>query len=353
MKKFLKKWLGPIIIAVTLAAVIIIGLVTKTLPEAIKAVAHANPLCMLACVLCYLSFITVNGLSAKSFLKREGYSLTMREALLVSMTGVYYSNVTPGAAGGQPMQIYRLSQLGVPVGVGSSAIASGFISWHLMRVFLFTGLAIPYWGFIMENLGGYWPFLLLGYAYNVFFVVMWLIFSFSKKPVAFIVRLAGKIIKKLKLSKDPDKLLAGMNRTADMFYDSMRHLKSHKGEIFRQLLFGLLYMLSLVSILYFAYLGVGLRGATYGELTTMGMGQYISAAYMPTPGASGAQEGLFELYFGRMMQGSSLLAVMLIWRFMSYYLGLLIGAVVNLAGKKRAKGGVKVSEKSQNDNGEE
>ena len=335
MKAFLKKWIGPIIILVTIAAVLVIGMINGTLPEAIRAVTHADPLAMLACVACFFLFLLANTLSIRSFLRREGYTLGVKDGLLVSLTGVYYSNITPGATGGQPMQIYRLNQFGVPVGIGTSAVMTSLIAWHLMRVFLTIALAIPYWDFILENLGSYWPFLLLGFAYNIFFVLMWLVFSFSKRPVAFIVRLVGKLIQKLKLSKDPEKLLAGMQKTADKFYDSMQHLKAHRGEVLRQLFFGLVYMLALVSILYFAYLGVGLRGATYGQLITMGMCQYVSAAYMPTPGASGAQEGLFELYFGRMMQGSKLLAVMLVWRFMSYYMGLIVGAIANLLAKKR------------------
>ena len=38
-----------------------------------------------------------------------------------------------------------------------------------------------------------------------------------------------------------------------------------------------------------------------------------------------------------MMQGSKLLAVMMIWRFMSFYLGLILGAAGNLIHRKKEK----------------
>ena len=335
MKQFLKKWLGPIIILLTLTAVIVIGLVTGTLKDAVKAVLNADPVFIALCVVSYFCYILMNALSLRSFLKREGYKLGIRDALTVSLTGVYYSNITPGATGGQPMQVFRLSQYGVPVGLGTSAVICSLLAWHVMRVALVIAAAIAYWDFIMYNMGSYWPFLLLGFGYNLFFVVMWTFFSFSKKPVEWLVRLIEKIVKKLKLSKNPDKLIKGVSETADKFYTGMQHLKSHRGEILRQLLFGGLYMVFLVSILYFAYRGVGQTGATYGQICTMGLCQYISAAYIPTPGASGAQEGIYELYFGKLMDKGSLLAVMLIWRFMSYYLGLIAGAVMNLFNRKR------------------
>ena len=38
MKNFLKKWISPIIILVTLAVVLIVGMVTGALPDAVNAV---------------------------------------------------------------------------------------------------------------------------------------------------------------------------------------------------------------------------------------------------------------------------------------------------------------------------
>ena len=335
MKNFLKKWLGPILILVTLAAVVVIGLVKGILQEAVSAVLNANPVFMLLCVLCYICYILMNSLSIRSFLKREGYDLKLKDSVTASLTGVYYSNITPGATGGQPMQIYYLSKFGIPLGLGTSAVICSLLTWHVVRVVMVIAVAVFNWDFIVYNMGSYWPFLLLGFAYNVFFVIMWLAFSFSKKPINWLVKVIGKIVTKFKLSKNPEKLIEGMHRTADKFYSGMQHLKSHPAEIGRQLVFGTFYMLSLISILYFAYRGVGLSGASYTQVSTMALCQYISAAYVPTPGSSGAQEGIFGLYFGKMMQGGSLLAVMMIWRFMSYYLGLLLGAAVNLINRRR------------------
>ncbi|MBR3252234.1 MAG: flippase-like domain-containing protein, partial [Erysipelotrichaceae bacterium] len=46
----------------------------------------------------------------------------------------------------------------------------------------------------------------------------------------------------------------------------------------------------------------------------------------PTPGGAGGQELIFSLFFSSIIKGSDLLAVMLIWRFISFYLGLFLGA---------------------------
>lgn len=155
MKKFLKKWIGPIIIIATIVIVLVIGLVNGTLEDAIHSVVTANPIFIAICFVCYFCYVFVNALSLRSFLKCEGLKLSIRDAVTVSLTGIFYSNITPGATGGQPMQIYRLSQYGIPVGLGTSAVICSLLSWHVMRVTIFTVAVICYRDFVFYNMGQY------------------------------------------------------------------------------------------------------------------------------------------------------------------------------------------------------
>jgi len=64
---------------------------------------------------------------------------------------------------------------------------------------------------------------------------------------------------------------------------------------------------------------------------------FASTSYTPLPGASGAQEGGFLVYFRGMFTDANLSVALLLWRFMTYYSSLLIGAAHQLfsAMKKR------------------
>ena len=334
---FIKKWFSLIIIVVTFVIVIVSGMMDGSLKEAVQAVSNANPLFMLICVLCYIFHILTNALAVCSFLKREKLELSIKDSTVAAFTGVYYSNITPGATGGFPMQVYYLTKCAIPAALATSSVVCFFISWHLMRVILLLLYMIPYHGFVLENLGSNWPFLLLGVIYNVVLISFWLTLSFTRKPVRLLVELINKVIFRFRIGKDPKKIAEGLYNTADRFYFSMQYLKNHPAEIFRQLIYGALYVLTLNSILYFSYRGVGLSGASFGQIMVMSLCQNVSAAYMPTPGGSGGQELIYELFFGKMISGHYLLAVMLIWRFMSYYLGLILAAIVKLSTGNRIR----------------
>ena len=52
---------------------------------------------------------------------------------------------------------------------------------------------------------------------------------------------------------------------------------------------------------------------------------FVSASYTPLPGASGAQEGGFLLYFRDIFKDGTIGLALLIWRFFTFYLYLIVG----------------------------
>ena len=59
--------------------------------------------------------------------------------LHITLLGMFYSNVTPAATGGQPMQVFAFKNRGVPVGVSSSSLAVKFFCFQFA---LLTGGAV-------------------------------------------------------------------------------------------------------------------------------------------------------------------------------------------------------------------
>ena len=51
-------------------------------------------------------------------------------------------------------------------------------------------------------------------------------------------------------------------------------------------------------------------------------------SFVPIPGGTGGIEYGFIFFFGYLIKGKVVNAMMLIWRFVSYYLGMIFGAIV-------------------------
>jgi len=331
MKPRTKKILNFLLIFGTLAIVLCISISGQEMTGALDALRSIGPEWIALCVLAYMGYVGLDALSVYHFLRRQGNVITFRYALFVAIAGIYYSNVTPGATGGQPMQVYYLKKRGVPIGIGTSALAVKFFSFQFMLAVIGTVLWIAYGGFVAEQVGGSMWILIVGYVYNMISVCIVLLMAINKRLVRFLLGLLIKAGAKLRICKNPESTAVKWEDTLETFHASVMMITRRPWDLISQLLIGAGQLLSLMTVTYFVYHAFGLSGVSYGQIVTLGVMLYTSAAYTPLPGASGAQEGVFGLYFAQVFPDGIRVMAMLLWRFFTYYLSLLVGAVVTVA----------------------
>lgn len=330
MKPGTKKLLNFCLIFGTLAVVLLVGVNGEEMSSAIAAFKEIEPQWIALCALSYLGTVALDAGSLYCFLRRQGQKISFPYAVMVSIMGSYYSNITPGATGGQPMQVYYMAKKKVSVGVATSALTVKFFCFQFMLAVLGTVLWIANGPFIYEQLGRNRWILIVGYSYNCFTVCLVLLMALVKKPVQVILRLVIRLGKKLHLVKDEEATLNRWNDVHDTFYDSIRQIARHPIDLMVQLVYAALHLLSLMAAIYFLYEAFGLSGVGYWQLTALGLMLYTSAAYTPLPGASGAQEGVFALYFSQVFPDGIRLMALLLWRFFTYYVSLIVGAVTSV-----------------------
>ena len=342
MKKDLGKILNLVVIVGTLIAVIVIGLTSKDLSGAVKSLSGVGLGWVLLCVVGCACNVATDALALWYFLRRQGCHVHFLYMMFVSVSGLYYSNITPGATGGQPMQVYYLAKKGVPMGLATSALVVRFFSFQFMLSVVAAIAWIRYPVFIEKSVGEYKWFMVLGFCYNTVMVAGIVLLVFKREWIRKGVRALVKLGHRVHLVKDPEKTLARADVTVDTFVDSISMFKERKLDLVVQLVIGAVQLLCQMTILYFIYLSLGLRTATWGQVVAVDIMEYVSAAYMPLPGASGASEVTFSLYFSHLFQDEGLcFAALMLWRFFTYYFMLLVGMVVTMAYGWRAGEGAK------------
>ena len=66
---------------------------------------------------------------------------TLKRAIRSAMIGQFFSAVTPGASGGQPMQVYAMAKQGVDSGTATSALVQKFLVYQTVLT-LYSMIAI-------------------------------------------------------------------------------------------------------------------------------------------------------------------------------------------------------------------
>ena len=335
MKPAFRKFLNFVFLFFTFGIVLYIGLNGNDIGDLANALSTLSPAYLLLCLLSWALYVFFDALSVHFFLRRQGYAIRFRSSLHSAIIGIYYSNVTPGATGGQPMQIYTLSKSKIPIGVSASAMAIKFIVFQVMLLLLGLVLWVAHGAFFAQYAAGSEWFVLLGYAANLVTISAVVLMAVCPSLVRWVIKFCIKIGVKLRIVKNPEHSAMKWESNCQSFLSSIQLIIRHPKDVLAQCGIAVLQLMSLMLTIVAIYHAYSLSGVSDIQLVTMGVLLYIGASYTPLPGASGAQEGGFAVLFSKIFPPAKLFVALLLWRFATYYLSVLVGAVVTTVGSVR------------------
>ncbi len=274
---------------------------------------------------CFSAHVFIEGLAVYLFFRYQQVRVSLGFCELVGLIGIFYSNITPAATGGQPMQVFALKKRGVPPGVGTSALAVKFFCWQCALLVVGAALWACFGSFVYRVLGSAVWLVAVGFFMNSLMVAAVILLAISRNLVRAVIIFLVNLAHKVKLVKDVAKTSSRMDAALNDFHASVEILTKKPLQFLSLLGLSVLQVTALMSVIYFVYRGFGLKEAPYIRLLTIQFLLYITASFTPLPGASGAQEGGFYLFFKPFFTNGTLFAALLIWRFISYYLFIIVG----------------------------
>ena len=323
-----KRMLSILYISVTIAVVLIIGITNNSFAQLGEAFKNFDLWWMALMIAGVAGYYLMENYTLWYYLSSENHSLSFWTSLKVTMIGQYYSALTPFASGGQPVQVYYMHKHGVPVGIGTSAMTVKMILFNIAMVS--TGLVgfILHFGYFVESAPVALPFGILGLLLNsaliVFFWVMFFNKSFSSRVVKFFARLLSKF----HIVKDLEGTEKKIDSVLEDYFVCIEFIKKNPKKMVWLFFATLFQTLCLMSVSYCIYRAFGFNGVSPVLFVTLQYVLYIAVSYVPLPGASGAQEGGFVLFFGGILPEDKTYIVMIIWRFFTYFISIIAGGAV-------------------------
>ena len=315
------------IILCTLGLVLYLSARDGGISNAWRALRSANPLWIGAAVLSWGVFMTFESMGLHVFFRQQGVKIRFGTSFLVALIGSFYSSITPAATGGQPMQVFALKKRGVPAGVSSSGLAVKFFTFQMALLTLGGALWIMNPSIVQSCVDqGKW-FVITGFLLNGLSVAAVILLAINKNIVRGILTLAINIGRALHLVRDVPRTISRADAAMEDFHASVDMLTHHPLRLFRLYLLSCLQVLGLMSIVYCVYRALGLDALSYPDVLTLQFLLYIAASFTPLPGASGAQEGGFYIFFQHVFPADKLVGALLLWRFFTYYFTLIIGFI--------------------------
>lgn len=242
----------------------------------------------------------------------------------------FFNGITPFSTGGQPMQIYMLKKSNISLAKSTNIVMQDFMMYQVALVLygIFAVIANYRFGFF-ESVPLLRRLVFLGFLINTLVCLMVVILCFSKKTSKKIFDLCFKILSKIKFIKNPNEVREKWNNRLLEFQESADLFMRNKSLFLKGTILNILALTSYYIIPFFIILGMR-------DITNMSvLNVIVSSAYtlvigsfVPIPGGTGGIEYGFLKFFGNVNTGSTLSAMLLMWRFITYYLGMIIGGVM-------------------------
>jgi len=263
----------------------------------------------------------------------QRFTVTLR----LAMIGQYFNCVTPFASGGQPAQAYFLVKRGAPLGEAMTALLTKFIVYQLTMSVYFLTMLILRFSFFMNYpvVKDLMLAVLVGFVLHTVVTVMLIAVAFFKNGTIRTANILINILTKIRILKNPEAKRTFVNKELENFHDQFKFMSRHKMHLLKMGLLTAVQLTAYFLIGNMLFLSFRLGGANTLTLIASQAFVLMIAAFMPIPGAIGAAEGSFYVFFNLFFGSKTRLAVVL-WRLITFYLPILIGLIVLMIEKKRS-----------------
>ncbi|MBR2589260.1 flippase-like domain-containing protein [Candidatus Saccharibacteria bacterium] len=271
-----------------------------------------------------LLYFSMEAWNIYSLLRAFGEKLSFFQALKFTFIGFFFCSVTPGASGGQPLEIYYMTKEKIS---GAHATMALLIQICGVQVAV---LALGIFGLLI-NIGKLESSVIslgiIGLIINGVALAILLIGVFSKRLTKKIVEFGLSVIKFFGYKKIEQKR-ESINNSLEQYSNSAKFIKTHKKQFALCILRSVLQMIIYFLIPFFVYKALGLKGTSIFEIFFLQAVLFMATSGLPLPGAVGASEAVFLSIYGVIFGEDFLGGAVLLNRSISFYWFVLVSMMV-------------------------
>jgi hypothetical protein len=264
----------------------------------------------------------------------------LRKAIGNFFIGMFFSHITPSSSGGQFAQAYTFKKQGINLANAASILVMHFLLYQIAQVFFgllaivfrFNQFASQVDNVTIGNVSI--PIIslsLIGFGINFLIIFGILLLAQSRFIHTVIINGVVSLLGKLKIIKNPQRIQSNLQIQIENFRIELKRLQANKAVTWVLLIMFFARMLISNAIPYvsaMAFPTINLGNSNLLDGVFMSAYLQVIVAFVPLPGGVGFSEFFFSYLFASLFGGySQTLAPQLIWRGVTFYLMLVLGAI--------------------------
>ena len=304
----------------------------------IHELSKVNILIFLLALLLMMISLLVKSVSLKIFISEHKKEFNLKNAFSLTLIGQFLNGITPFSSGGQPFQIYLLKKDGVRISDSTSSMLKDFIVYQIALI------SVGVFAFIYNVLSNSFSkntylntLILLGFLINIIVLVILLLISSAKKTGLKISKKIVHFVCNLKFLKSLKEKEEEIVKSLERFYKTGSELRKNKKKIIIGVFYNIIYLILMHIVPFVIFLSLGVKTSLI-EVICLSTFVMLIGNFIPVPGATGGLEYGFMQFFGIIVKDIPVLSgAMLLWRFVTYFLGMIVGFITLIIKKGTCK----------------
>ena len=280
---------------------------------------------VIVALVCYFLSVSIKGF-VNYLIINDKSKISLKEAIKHNWITQFFNGVTPFSTGGQPMEVYMITEHGISLPKATNQTVQSFIFYQIALVI--CGLVAVIYNFVFHifpKVKLLQHLVLLGFAINIAVVIALLLISSSKRVTKSLSKLSIKVVKTFKIKVNEKEI----TKKFEDYYKGFQDLKRRKDLTVAGILLNIASLLCLYIVPFFILQGMGdFTSLNIADTLTASAYVYLIGAFVPIPGASGGIEYGFTQFFGNFIGLREIAVTLIVWRFITYYLGVIIGGLL-------------------------
>lgn len=334
----MKKYRTNIIILILISILIMYLIMKDNFYNIIVAIKNVDIKFLLIALIFMVLYILFQSMSLHLYLKSIKKDYKFKDTFILMCSAQFFNAITPFSSGGQPFQMYLLKKQGIKLTDSGNALIQNFFTYQLALIIMgtFSVFANSFFHIIpstslLKNI------VLVGYIVNIVVLFLLFILGRAKKINTAFFNKIFDIIFKFKFIKNKDLLKEKANKKIDEFYNSSIYFKNNRFILIKSTFYNIVGLVFFYIIPLFIFYSIG----KYYDLTIMdslicASYTFFVGSFVPIPGGTGGLEYAFLEFFKNFSSKTIISVVMIMWRFTTYYLPMMLGslAIIFFKGRK-------------------
>lgn len=289
---------------------------------------NLNPYWVMYALFLMFTYWFYKALIIKTYINYYNKNFSFKSSMKLEMENLFFNGITPFSSGGQPFQILSMKKEGVRMSDGTNiTFITSFI--HQFALFLISFVAIVANQFLnLFKINTIIKYLsILGFVINVIFMIFLLVLMFNKKFKNNIVKVIVNFLSKLHIVKHKLITIHKWEEKMDVLHESSKIIVKNKRGFIKAIIYNIIALLAYFLVPLTLMYGMGLNSFNALEAIITSSYVVLIGMFVPIPGGTGGLEYAFVALFSNFVSSNIVAALMLVWRFITYYLGIILGAI--------------------------